>query len=124
MTEWDFTTNTLFYDDKEVSMLQHIQLYWIDYFFGLIVALLALGYKKIWKRVSNIKKENKGIKNGMKALLHNEIMSMGKGLVSEGKCTPEQFEELEYLYKPYHEDLGGNGSAERMYNQVKELPQE
>lgn len=105
-------------------MLQHIQLYWIDYVFGLITAALALGLKLVLKRDSIRKRENIGLKNGMKALLHNEIMRMGKELVSEGKCTPEQFEELEYLYKPYHEDLGGNGSAERMYNQVKELPQE
>ncbi len=113
-----------FFIKEEVSMLQHIQLYWVDYLFGLIVTILALGYKTIWEKVSIIKKENNGIKNGMKALLHNEIMAMGKQLVSDNKCTPEQFEELEYLYKPYHEDLGGNGSAERMYNQVKELPQE
>ena len=105
-------------------MLQHIQLYWIDYLSGIITALLAVGFRIVWKRVTIVKKENNGIKNGMKALLHNEIMAMGKELVSEGCCTPEQFEELEYLYKPYHEDLGGNGSAERMYNQVKELPQE
>lgn len=103
-------------------MLQHIQQYWLDWLFGVIVTVLAVGYKSLWSKVIAIKKENNGVKNGMKALLHNNIIAMGKELTDQGYCTPEEFEEFEYLYTPYHEDLGGNGSAERMREKVMRLP--
>lgn len=105
-------------------MLQHIAQYWLDYLFGLITIVLSFGYRMLGKKFTMLRKENGGINNGVRALLHNKIIIMGKEFISAGYCTPEQFEEFEYLYKPYHDDLGGNGNAERIRNQVMKLPQE
>lgn len=104
-------------------MWQHILQYWIDYLFGLIILFLAFICRRMWSKFNTIKKENDGIKHGVKALLHNEIIKMGRDSIAQEYCTPEEFEEFDYLYKPYHEDLNGNGSAERMRTQVMKLPQ-
>lgn len=103
-------------------MIEHIQQYWLDYAFSLIILGLSIACKNLSKKFSTIKKENDGIKHGVKALLHNEIIKMGKELISQGHCSPEDYQEMEYLFEPYHDDLNGNGSAERMMEQVKELP--
>lgn len=102
--------------------IQHIQEYWLDYVFGLIILGLSFVCRSLYKKLKTIKKENEGIKHGVKALLHNEIMKMGKDLIAQGYCSPEDYQEMEYLFEPYHDDLDGNGSAERMMNQVRALP--
>lgn len=102
---------------------QHILQYWVEYLCGLIALAFGFLSKMLWSRFNIIKKENDGIKHGVKALLHNEIIKMGRDLIDKGYCSPEEFEEFDYLYHPYHNDLAGNGSAERMRNQVIGLPQ-
>lgn len=104
-------------------MKQHIIQYWIDYFFGFFTLSLGFVCKILWSRYKTLKKENNGIKHGVRALLHNEIIRMGNELIAKGYCTSEEFEELMYLYTPYSEDLEGNGSAERAVEKVKALPQ-
>ena len=103
-------------------MLEHIQQFWLNWALGIVAGALAIGYRFLWNKVKANKKENEGIKNGMKALLHDSIISKGKLLTDKGICTPEEFEDFEYLYKPYHDDLGGNGSAQRVREQIMALP--
>lgn len=103
-------------------MIEHVLEYWIEYLFGLITIGFGLVYKRLSKRIKSMKKENDALKNGIRALLHNQIISEGKKLVIKKYCTPEEYEDMEYLWSSYHE-LNGNGSAERMINQVRALPQ-
>ena len=49
------------------------------------------------------------IKDGVIAILHNKIYTLGK-----------QYD-FEHLYKAYHA-LGGNGTGTEIYKRVKELP--
>lgn len=104
-------------------MLHHIQQYWLDYAFSCVIAILGFICKSLNSKLQKLKKENNGVTNGVKALLHAEILRMGNSLISKGYCTADEFEEFEYLYRPYHDDLNGNGSGERMWEQVKRLPQ-
>lgn len=54
-------------------------------------------------------------------LAHDRIISLGMRYVTRGWISEDEFEDLnEYLYVPYH-DAGGNGSAERVMNEVKKL---
>lgn len=54
-------------------------------------------------------------------LAHDRIISLGMRYVTRGWISEDEFEDLnEYLYIPYH-DAGGNGSAERVMNEVKKL---
>lgn len=53
---------------------------------------------------------------------HDRIISLGKEYLAQGSITEDDFENLnKYLYEPY-KALGGNGTAEKIMNDVKKLP--
>lgn len=52
---------------------------------------------------------------------HDRIVNLGKMYIERGWITVDEYENLyEYLYKPY-EKMGGNGSAKRIMDEVKQL---
>ena len=52
----------------------------------------------------------------------NEIIKLGMQYIERGQITSDEFENIEkYLYRPYAE-VGGNGLAERVMNDVRKLP--
>lgn len=54
-------------------------------------------------------------------LAHDRIMQSGVYYIDRGYITPDEYENLyDYLYKPY-KAMGGNGSAERIIDNVKKL---
>ena len=53
---------------------------------------------------------------------HDRIVYLGTKYIDRGYITAEEYENLyEYLYRPY-EKMGGNGSAKRIMEKVKQLP--
>jgi hypothetical protein len=53
---------------------------------------------------------------------HDRIVYLGLLYIERGYITQDEYENLyEYLYIPYKK-LGGNGSAERVMNEVQKLP--
>lgn len=53
---------------------------------------------------------------------HDRIMYLGMEYIKRGYITSDEYENLYvYLYKPY-EDMGGNGSAKRIMEEVRKLP--
>jgi hypothetical protein len=53
---------------------------------------------------------------------HDKILSLGKEYIARGWITADEYENLhDYLYIPY-KNMGGNGSAERIMEEVKKLP--
>lgn len=53
---------------------------------------------------------------------HDRIVYLGLKYIERGWITQDEYENLHrYLYTPYL-DLKGNGSAERIMNEVKRLP--
>ena len=53
---------------------------------------------------------------------HDRIMYLGLQYIKRGSITADEYENLhDYLYLPYKEN-GGNGSAERIMNEVEKLP--
>ena len=71
----------------------------------------------------NKKAEKKDAKTEMLVgLAHDRILYLGMQYVERGYITQDEYENLyEYLYKPY-ENLGGNGSAKRVMQEVEKLP--
>ena len=54
-------------------------------------------------------------------LAHDRIVELGMKYIERGTITRDEYENLyDYLYLPYKE-LGGNGSAERVMEVVKQL---
>ena len=55
-------------------------------------------------------------------LAHDRIMYLGMHYIERGYITSDEYENLNnYLYEPYKK-LGGNGSADRIMNEIKTLP--
>ena len=58
----------------------------------------------------------------MRGLGHDRICCLGEYYVQRGCITRDEYENLvDYLYIPYKK-LGGNGTAEKIINEVKQLP--
>ena len=58
----------------------------------------------------------------LKGLAHDRICYLGEEYVKRGYITKDEYENLhDYLYMPYKE-LGGNGTAEKIMNEVEKLP--
>ena len=55
-------------------------------------------------------------------LAHDRIMSLGMEYIERGYVTQDEYENLhDYLYLPYKAN-GGNGSGDRVMEEVKRLP--
>ena len=53
---------------------------------------------------------------------HDRIVYLGKSYIERGYVTLDEYENInDYLYRPYSK-MGGNGSAERIIEEVKKLP--
>ena len=61
------------------------------------------------------------IKDGVIAILHNKIYTLGKQYIAQEHISVEALDDFEHLYKAYHA-LGGNGTGTEIYKRVKELP--
>lgn len=86
------------------------------------VVAAVLGAGGFWAYLQK-KADKKDAKARMLAGLgHDRIMELGKSYIERGSITAEEYENLfTYLYQPY-EELGFNGSAKRIMDEVKRLP--
>lgn len=58
----------------------------------------------------------------LRGIGHDRIVRLGQSYIERGSITAEEYENLVvYLYEPYKR-LGGNGTAERIIEELKKLP--
>lgn len=98
-------------------MLEFIIKYWLEFLFGLVIAILTYLIKKI----SNLHKKEKAIENGVQALLRNELIRRYREYETKGEITILDKENIEHLFEEY-KNLGGNGTVAKMYEEMLELP--
>lgn len=113
-----------------------IHLYhWITYLTPIWVLLVAIFWKPIRNLFTKEKNRLTTIENQLikvqedlderksisRALLHHEIFQTARTAIENGYITEIELENLETLYEPY-KNLGGNGTAERLYKECQELP--
>ena len=69
------------------------------------------------------RRDKKDVKTQMLiGLAHDRIIALGMQYIERGWITKDEYENLDvYLYKPY-EEMGGNGSAKRVMEEVNRLP--
>ncbi len=93
--------------------------YWIQTILTIFCSVLASS--GLWSFIAR-RAEKKDVKTKMLVGLgHDRIMYLGMCYIERGKITQAEYENLyEYLYKPYRQ-LGGNGSAKRIMDEVEKL---
>lgn len=92
---------------------------WIAIITGFVTLLASSGF---WTFILK-RSDNKNARTKLLiGLAHDRIMHLGYSYISRGYITKEEYDDLRiYLYEPYQE-AGGNGSAEKMMNEVHNLP--
>lgn len=102
-------------------MLEFIVKYWAQWLFGIVAAGLTAAYRNLSKKIKAQKEENKAIKNGLLAILHDRLYQACTHYIEKGYIDLPGLKKIEYLYKSYHA-LGGNGTGTELYTRAKELP--
>ena len=93
---------------------------WLPNVITLVVA--AFGSSGLWALISK-RMDKKDVRTRMLlGLGHDRIINLCMKYIDRGYITRSEFENLtRYLYKPY-EDMGGNGTAKRLMDEMKRLP--
>lgn len=93
---------------------------WVQLISSMIMGLIASS--GFWAFIQS-RTGNRSLQAEMLVGLgHDRIVYLGMKYIERGYITKDEFENLhDYLYRPYSK-LGGNGSAERIMQEVKKLP--
>lgn len=92
---------------------------WIQMCVTVFCAVLASSGFWAWLQRHSDKKDVKT--RMLVGLGHDRIIYLGMKYIERGYITNDEYENLhDYLYKPY-EEMGGNGSAKRIMDEVKKL---
>lgn len=76
----------------------------------------------LWAVIQKRMDKNDNVKKMVIGLAHDRIIYLGMNHISKGYITQDDYENLhDYLFVPYKE-LGGNGSAARVMQEVDKLP--
>lgn len=98
-------------------MIEFIIKYWLEIAFTLVVS--AFSY--LMKKILALHKRQKAIENGVQALLRNELIRRYREYEIKGEMTILDKENMELMFKEY-QNLGGNGTIKKMYDEMLELP--
>ena len=101
-------------EEKNMTLYQILSLCGIPSLIGAIF-VSAVNYVKLKNSSYKL------IKDGVIAILHNKIYTLGKQYIAQEHISVEALDDFEHLYKAYHA-LGGNGTGTEIYKRVKELP--
>lgn len=86
------------------------------------IILSALASSGLWTFISKIMDGKDAKTQVLIGLGHDRILTLGEHYLNRGYITRDEYENLnDYLYKPYKK-LGGNGTAEKIMNEVNKLP--
>lgn len=87
---------------------------------AIVVAALTSG--GLWALVAKRSDKNDAERKMLVGLAHDRIIHLGMVYIERGCVTQDEYENLQvYLYEPY-EEMGGNGSARRVMEEVRKLP--
>lgn len=85
-----------------------------------VPSLIGAVLLSIFNLIKSKKSTNKLIKDGVLAILHNKIYTLGKQYIEQGCISIEDLDDFDHLYRAYHK-LGGNGTGTEIYKRVKDL---
>lgn len=86
-----------------------------------VVALLGITLSNRRAEKEKAEEENELFKSALRALLRSELMRTHHHAVRDGHASTLDKEIMERTYRCYH-NLGGNGIATTLYDEMMELP--
>ena len=100
---------------KGLPMSQYIQMF-------VVILTSLIASTGFWTFLYKVKSNNSKENAMLIGLGHDRIISLGMEYLKRGYIYEAEYDNLyNYLYVPYKR-LGGNGSAERIIEEVKKLP--
>lgn len=99
---------------ENINILQTIISYIVPTILGVVIGFISTKVK-----ASN--KKDKAIEEGVQALLRNELIRRYREYETRKEITILDKENMEAMFKQY-ENLGGNGTVKKMYEELLELP--
>lgn len=88
----------------------------------LTVLISIIGSSGLWGFATMLFEKKSAKSQMILGLGHDRILTLGEKYLKRGWITYDEFENLnEYLYKPY-KAMGGNGTAEKIMEDIKNLP--
>lgn len=103
-----------------MPMWEFIVKYWVEALFGALIGALSVGYKHLASKIKKQHEEEKAIKDGLLALLHDRLYQECTHYIAQGHIDAEVLKNIEYMYNAYHA-LGGNGTGTTLYEHTKAL---
>lgn len=85
------------------------------------VITTVLSCPGIWAWAKTRTQRNSSEERLLIQVARNQLIKQGRKYITRGYITMDEYEEYESQYKAYS-DLGGNGLARRVFEQVDELP--
>lgn len=104
-----------------MEIIAYIQAHWVAWLFAAISGALGIVYKILSARIKAYREEQKALKEGVLALLHDRLYQGCRYHIHNGEIDDDEMKNMEYLYNGYHA-LGGNGTGTELFERVKKLP--
>lgn len=101
-------------------MLDFIKIHIWETIWLLVTAVISYIVGLLHKRVQREITEQKLIKEGLLAILHDRLYQSCIYFIEQGYITVSALKNLEYLYEGYHA-LGGNGTGTELYDTCRKL---
>jgi len=102
-------------------MPEWIEKYWLEWIFGLCIAILTWLWRSVSARMKKQQTENAALRDGMRSLLRAQIIASCERALKDGWCGARLRDTVNDLYESYHA-LGGNGTVTGLVTQTMGLP--
>lgn len=87
----------------------------------LPIVLAIFASNGFWQYMSDRKKTESAETELILGLAHDRIYELCRHYINRGDITTSEYDNLMYLYRPYHK-CGGNGTGDKLIEAVDKLP--
>lgn len=105
------------------QIISFIGTHWLEWLFGVCLAVLTWGYRKILQKLKVEMDKNEAIAEGVQSLLRESIVTNYNRYTSKGYCPIYAKESIKKVYHAYH-GLQGNDVATGLYQELLTMPTE
>lgn len=99
-----------------------VEIFISPFFTAVIASVATLLVSRLTGVIGSSRDEMDALKEGVRTLLRNELVAAHREWFEEKGCiTLEALEYCHQTYEAYH-GLGGNGSGDKLFEDIKSLP--